>query len=160
MSLSMNPKSYSYNDKQIFFNQPSTIPIRDISCDFRRETFIRVYRLSNRETLPSLDQCFDQYQPSQFPEIHYPPQTTDTELLQARENLMETIQAFLKEYDHIPPEEKCMALLLAEERFLKIKQAIEEEHNQPEVMQELLLKVMNDVQILKEIQPKQAEHEE
>ncbi|GJV12537.1 hypothetical protein Tco_1354078 [Tanacetum coccineum] len=44
-------------------------------------------------------------------------------MLQARENLMETIQAFLKEYDHIPPEEKCMALLLAEERFLKIKQA-------------------------------------
>ncbi|GKC10757.1 hypothetical protein Tco_1007539 [Tanacetum coccineum] len=49
------------------------------------------------------------------------------ELLQARENLMETIQAFLKEYDHIPHDEKCMALLLAEERFLKIKQAVEEE---------------------------------
>ncbi|GJS22711.1 hypothetical protein Tco_0451343 [Tanacetum coccineum] len=56
----------------------------------------------------------------------------DTEMLQAIENLMETIQAFLKEYDHIPPEEKCMALLLAEERFLKIKQAMEEEQNQPE----------------------------
>ncbi|GJT85835.1 hypothetical protein Tco_1067552 [Tanacetum coccineum] len=81
----------------------------------------------------------------------------DTKLLQARESLMETIQAFLKEYDHIPPEEKCMALLLAEERFLKIKQAVEEKHNQPEVMQELLLKLMNDLQILKGIQPKQAE---
>ncbi|GJU55429.1 hypothetical protein Tco_1229143 [Tanacetum coccineum] len=81
-------------------------------------------------------------------------------MLQARENLMETIQAFLKEYDHIPPEEKCMALLLAEERFLKIKQAIEEEQNQPEVMQELLLKLMKDLQILKGIQPKQAEQEE
>ncbi|GJU37232.1 hypothetical protein Tco_1185586 [Tanacetum coccineum] len=103
---------------------------------------------------------FDQYQPTQFPEIHYPPQTTDTEILQARENLMETIQAFLKEYDHIPPEEKCMALLLAEERFLKIKQAMEEEQNQPEVMQELLLKLMKDLQILKGIQPKQAEQEE
>ncbi|GKC11909.1 hypothetical protein Tco_1008691 [Tanacetum coccineum] len=64
---------------------------------------------------------FDQYQPPQFSEIHHP-QATDTELLQARENLMEAIEAFLKEYDHIPPEEKCMALLLAEERFLKIKQ--------------------------------------
>ncbi|GJT96926.1 hypothetical protein Tco_1092444 [Tanacetum coccineum] len=95
---------------------------------------------------------FDQYQPPQFPEIHYPPQTTDMELLQARENLMETIQAFLKEYDHIPPDKKCMALLLAEERFLKIKQAMKEEQNQHEVMQELLL--------LKGIQPKQAEQEE
>ncbi|GKD48981.1 hypothetical protein Tco_1277957 [Tanacetum coccineum] len=87
----------------------------------------------------------------------------DTELLQARENLMETIQAFLKEYDHIPPEEMCMALLLAEERFLKIKQVVEEEQNQPEVMQELLLKLMKDLQILNGIQPKkekQAKQEE
>ncbi|GJS37081.1 hypothetical protein Tco_0535463 [Tanacetum coccineum] len=90
---------------------------------------------------------FDQYQLPQFLEIHYPPQATVTELLQARENLMETIQSFLKEYDHIPPEEKCMALLLA----------VEEEQNQPEVMQELLLKLMNDLQILKGIQPQQEE---
>ncbi|GJV54040.1 hypothetical protein Tco_1449781 [Tanacetum coccineum] len=57
-------------------------------------------------------------------------------MLQAKENLMETIQAFLKEYDHIPPKEKCMALLLTEERFLKIKQAVEEEQNQHEAEQE------------------------
>ncbi|GKB82267.1 hypothetical protein Tco_0949162 [Tanacetum coccineum] len=65
---------------------------------------------------------------------------------------METVQAFLKEYDHIPPEEKGIALLLAEERFLKIKQVMEEEQNQPEVMQELLRKLMNDLQVLKGIQ--------
>ncbi|GJW28142.1 hypothetical protein Tco_0045017 [Tanacetum coccineum] len=99
---------------------------------------------------------FDQYQPSQFSEIHHP-QATDTELLQARENLMESIQAFLKEYDHIPPNEKCMALLLADERFLKIKRVMEEEQNQPEVMQELLLKLMNDLQILKGIQQEKKE---
>ncbi|GJW93184.1 hypothetical protein Tco_0172856, partial [Tanacetum coccineum] len=94
---------------------------------------------------------FDQYQPPQFP-VNYPPQETSREILQAQEDLMEAIQAFLKEYDHIPPNEKCMALLLAEERFLKIKQAMEEEHNQPEVLQELLLKLINDLQILKGIQ--------
>ncbi|GJR62559.1 hypothetical protein Tco_1504721 [Tanacetum coccineum] len=81
-------------------------------------------------------------------------------MLQVREDLIETIQAFLKEYDHIPHEEKCMALLLAEERFLKIKQAMEEEQNQPEVMQELLLKLMNDLQNFKRIQSKQVEQEE
>ncbi|GKE24627.1 hypothetical protein Tco_1436139 [Tanacetum coccineum] len=70
---------------------------------------------------------------------------------------METIQAFLKEYDHIPPNKKCMALLLAEERFLKNKQTMEEEQNQPEVMQELLLKLMNDLQILKGIQQEEKE---
>ncbi|GJR37881.1 hypothetical protein Tco_1213565 [Tanacetum coccineum] len=94
---------------------------------------------------------FDQYQPPQFP-VNYPPQETSNEILQAHEDLMEAIEAFLKEYDHIPPNEKCMALLLAEERFLKIKQAMEEEQNQPEVMQELLLKLMDDLRSLKRSQ--------
>ncbi|GJV93921.1 hypothetical protein Tco_1541734 [Tanacetum coccineum] len=99
---------------------------------------------------------FDQYQPPQFP-VNYPPQETNKEILQAREDLMETIQAFLKEYDHIPPNKKCMALLLAEERFLKIKQVMREEQNQPEVMQELLLKLMDDLQILKGSQQEKKE---
>ncbi|GJY23151.1 hypothetical protein Tco_0396809 [Tanacetum coccineum] len=99
---------------------------------------------------------FAQFQPSQFP-VNYPPQETSKENFQAREDLMEAIQAFLKEYDHIPPNEKCMALLLAEERFLKIKQVMEEEHNQPEVMQELLLKLMDDLQILKGSQQEKKE---
>ncbi|GJT76504.1 hypothetical protein Tco_1043229 [Tanacetum coccineum] len=91
---------------------------------------------------------FDQYQSPQFP-INYPPQETSREILQARKDLMEAIQAFLKEYDHIPSNEKCMALLLAEERFLKIKQVMREEQNQPGVMQELLLKLLDDLQSLK-----------
>ncbi|GJW05156.1 hypothetical protein Tco_1564012 [Tanacetum coccineum] len=44
--------------------------------------------------------------------VHQSPQETDMEMLQAREDLMEAIQAFLKKYDHIPPKEKCMALAL------------------------------------------------
>ncbi|GJW45520.1 hypothetical protein Tco_0077166 [Tanacetum coccineum] len=57
--------------------------------------------------------------PQQFP-VNCPSQDTSKEILQAQEDLMEAIQAFLKEYDHIPPNEKCMALLLAEERFLRL----------------------------------------
>ncbi|GKE77305.1 hypothetical protein Tco_1543425, partial [Tanacetum coccineum] len=92
-----------------------------------------------------------------FTDNHQFPQETSDEILQARDDLMEAIQAFLKEYDHIPPNEKCMALLLAEERFLKIKQVMREEQNQPEVLQELLLKLMNDLQILKGIQQEKKE---
>ncbi|GJW34708.1 hypothetical protein Tco_0057628 [Tanacetum coccineum] len=99
---------------------------------------------------------FDQYQPPQFL-VNYPPQETSREILQAQEDLMKAIQAFLKEYDHIPPNEKCMALLLAEKRFLKIKQVMREEQNQPEVMQELLLKLMDDLQILKGSQQEKKE---
>ncbi|GKC68827.1 hypothetical protein Tco_1101425, partial [Tanacetum coccineum] len=69
----------------------------------------------------------DQFQPPQYSVVHQPPQETSEEMLQARETLMEAIQAFLKKYDHIPLREKSMALLLAEERFLKVKQAFEEE---------------------------------
>ncbi|GJX09161.1 hypothetical protein Tco_0199020 [Tanacetum coccineum] len=82
---------------------------------------------------------------------------TSKEILQAQNDLMEAIQAFLKEYDHIPPNEKCMALLLAEERLLKIKQTMEEEQNQREVMQDMLLKLMDDLQILKGSQQEKKE---
>ncbi|GKB10755.1 hypothetical protein Tco_0844678 [Tanacetum coccineum] len=97
--------------------------------------------------------------PPRFPlfPVNYHPQETSREILQAQEDLMEAIQAFLKEYDHIPPNEKCMALLLAEERFLKIKQTMREEQNQPEILQELLLKLMDDLQILKGSQQEKKE---
>nr|GEW80883.1 hypothetical protein [Tanacetum cinerariifolium] len=55
---------------------------------------------------------FDQFQPPPYPVVHQPPQETSTEILQARENLIEAIQVFLKKYDQIPFEEKCIALLL------------------------------------------------
>ncbi|GKE91064.1 hypothetical protein Tco_1572159 [Tanacetum coccineum] len=99
---------------------------------------------------------FDQFQPPQFP-VNYPPHESNKEILQAREDLMEAIQAFLKKYDNIPLNEKCMALLLAEERFLKIKQAMREEQNQPKILQELLLKLMDDLQILKGSQQEKKE---
>ncbi|GJW24725.1 hypothetical protein Tco_0038536 [Tanacetum coccineum] len=110
----------------------------------------------NQDFYKSNPTGFDQFQPPQFP-VNYPPQKTSKEILQARDYLMETIQAFLKEYNHIPPNKKCMALLLAKERFINIKQAMEEEQNQPEVMQELLLKLMNDLQILKGSQQEKKE---
>ncbi|GKA35461.1 hypothetical protein Tco_0721952 [Tanacetum coccineum] len=82
------------------------------------------------------------------------------ELLQARENLIETIQAFLKEYDRIPPDEKCMALLLAEERFLKIKQAVEEEQNQPEIVRSHLLNLSEDIEYVSLEEVNDVEQEE
>ncbi|GKB14318.1 hypothetical protein Tco_0848241 [Tanacetum coccineum] len=149
------PLHYSPSQPQQFPCENCGGPHENFQCQTLNQNFYEPNHCYNSNFFG-----FDLLQPPQFFVIHHPPQATDTEMLQARENLMETIQAFLNEYDHIPPEEKCMALLLAEERFLKIKQAVEEEQNQPEVMQELLLKLMNDLQILNGIQPKQAEQEE
>ncbi|GKE14837.1 hypothetical protein Tco_1422414 [Tanacetum coccineum] len=99
----------------------------------------------------------DQFQPPQYSVIHQPPQETNMEMLQARENLMEAIQAFLNKYDQIPSEERCIALFRAENKFLKVKKAFEEEQNQPEIIQELLLQLIYDLQLLDEILPNQAE---
>nr|GEU49266.1 hypothetical protein [Tanacetum cinerariifolium] len=64
---------------------------------------------------------FDQFQPPQYHVVYQPPQEASTEILQARENLMEVIQVFWKKYDQIPSEEKCITLVRAEEKFLKVK---------------------------------------
>nr|GEX69641.1 hypothetical protein [Tanacetum cinerariifolium] len=40
---------------------------------------------------------FDQFQPSQYPVVHQPPQETSTEILQAREDLIEAIEVFFEE---------------------------------------------------------------
>ncbi|GJZ24561.1 hypothetical protein Tco_0562020 [Tanacetum coccineum] len=135
-----------------FSNQPQQFPCEN--CGGPHATF--QCQPMNQDFYKSNPSGFDQFQPPQFP-VNYPPQETSKEIFQAQEDLMEAIQAFLKEYDHIPPNEKCMVLLLAEERFLKIKQVMREEQNQPEVMQELLLKLMNDLQILKGIQQEKKE---
>ncbi|GJZ93401.1 hypothetical protein Tco_0665466 [Tanacetum coccineum] len=136
-----------------FLSQQQQFPYEN--CRDLHENF--QYQPINQDFYNSNSSGFDHFQPPQFPDIHQNPQETSKEILQAREDLMEAIQAFLKEYDHIPPNEKCMALLLAKERFLKIKQTMEEDQNQPEVMQELLLKLMNDLQILKGSQPEKKE---
>ncbi|GKA61721.1 hypothetical protein Tco_0761240, partial [Tanacetum coccineum] len=44
---------------------------------------------------------FDQLQPPQYPGIHNPPQETSVEILQAKEDLMKSIQTFLKKFNRI-----------------------------------------------------------
>nr|GEU60511.1 hypothetical protein [Tanacetum cinerariifolium] len=90
--------------------------------------------------------------------IHHPPQETSVEMLQARENLMKSIQTFLKKFDYISLGERLIALLLAHERFSEIKQAFREEQHQPENIQELLRKLLNDLQVLNGILLERGEH--
>ncbi|GKD33544.1 hypothetical protein Tco_1249053 [Tanacetum coccineum] len=91
---------------------------------------------------------FDQFQPSQYPVIHHPPQEMRVEMFQARENLMESIQTFLKKFNRISFRETPKVLLLAWEKFFEIKHACKEKQHQSENIQELLRKLLNDVQII------------
>ncbi|GJW05701.1 hypothetical protein Tco_1568124 [Tanacetum coccineum] len=87
---------------------------------------------------------FDQFQPPQFPVIHQPPQETSAEILQARENLLNSIQTFLKKFNRISFRETPKVLTRAWEKFFEIQ------HAQPEDIQELLHKLLKDLQIISE----------
>ncbi|GJX49090.1 hypothetical protein Tco_0275935, partial [Tanacetum coccineum] len=93
---------------------------------------------------------FDQYQPPQFPVIHHPPQATDTEMLQARENLIKSIQTFLNKFNRYPFREIPKVLLVAWERFSEIKHAFTDKQYQPEDIQELMRKLLQDLQNISE----------
>nr|GFA89263.1 hypothetical protein [Tanacetum cinerariifolium] len=91
---------------------------------------------------------FDQFQPSQYPVIHHPPQETSVEMLQARENLTKSIQNFLKKFNRISFRETPKVLSLAWDKFFEIQNACREEKHQREDIQELLHKLLNDLQII------------
>ncbi|GJS14108.1 hypothetical protein Tco_0408580 [Tanacetum coccineum] len=87
---------------------------------------------------------FDQIQPPQFPIIHQPPQETSEKILQAKEDLMISIETFLKKFNRISFRETPKVLMQAWNKFFEVK------HAQPEEVQELLSKLVNDVQIISE----------
>ncbi|GJW44347.1 hypothetical protein Tco_0073146 [Tanacetum coccineum] len=77
--------------------------------------------------------------------MHQPPQETS---VQARENLMKSIQTFLKKFNRISFGEMPKVLLLAWEKFFEIKHAFKEKQHQPEDIQELLHKLLKDLQMI------------
>ncbi|GJX42619.1 hypothetical protein Tco_0257609 [Tanacetum coccineum] len=79
-----------------------------------------------------------------------PPQETSVEILQARENLMKSIQTFLKKFNRISFRETPKVLLLAWEKFFEIQHVFKEKQHQPEDIQELLHKLLKDLQIISE----------
>ncbi|GJR92632.1 hypothetical protein Tco_0264806 [Tanacetum coccineum] len=93
---------------------------------------------------------FDQFQPPQYPVIHHPPQEMSEEVLQARENLMKSIQTFLNKFNRYPFGEIPKVLLVAWERFSEIKHAFTDKQYQPEDIQELMRKLLQDLQNISE----------
>ncbi|GKA44326.1 hypothetical protein Tco_0737050, partial [Tanacetum coccineum] len=87
---------------------------------------------------------FDQIQPPQFLVIHRPPQQMSMEALQAREDLVKSIENFLKKLNRISFRETPKVLMQAWDKFLEIK------HAQSEDVQELLNKLVEDVRSINE----------
>nr|GEU30926.1 hypothetical protein [Tanacetum cinerariifolium] len=93
---------------------------------------------------------FDQIQPSQYLVIHHPSQEMSEKVLQAKENLMKSIQTFLEKFNRISFGEMPKVLLIAWERFSEIKHAFINKQYQPEEIQELMCKLLEDVQNIDE----------
>ncbi|GJY77814.1 hypothetical protein Tco_0483615 [Tanacetum coccineum] len=85
---------------------------------------------------------FDQFQPSLFPVIHQTPQEMRMEALQAREDLMKSLQNFLKKFNRISLRETTGSFKKSKlgTNFFEVK------HAQPEDVQELLNKLLQDWQ--------------
>nr|GEX92532.1 hypothetical protein [Tanacetum cinerariifolium] len=76
--------------------------------------------------------------------IHHPPQEISEEILQAKENLIKSIQTFLKKFNRISLREMPKVLSRAWEKFFKIH------HAQPKDTHELFRKLLEDLQIISE----------
>nr|GEX38462.1 hypothetical protein [Tanacetum cinerariifolium] len=92
----------------------------------------------------------DQSQPPQFPVIHQPPQETSIEILHDQENVINSMQIFLRKFNRCSFFETPKVLLLAWDRVFKIKDAFGNTQYKPKDIQELFRKLFNDVQNIHE----------
>nr|GEZ24910.1 hypothetical protein [Tanacetum cinerariifolium] len=93
---------------------------------------------------------FDQTQPPQFPVIHPPPQETSIEILHDKENVINSMQTFLRKFNRYSFFETPKVLLLAWDRIFEIKDSFRNKQYKPEDTQELFRKLLNDVQNIHE----------
>nr|GFA34147.1 hypothetical protein [Tanacetum cinerariifolium] len=98
----------------------------------------------------SISSDFDQFQPSQFPVIHQPPQETSVEILHDHENMINSVQTFLRKFNHFSFFKTPKVLFLAWDRVSEMKDAFGNKQYKPEDIQELFCKLFIDVQNIHE----------
>nr|GEZ21180.1 hypothetical protein [Tanacetum cinerariifolium] len=93
---------------------------------------------------------FDQTQPSQFPVVHSPPQETSIEISHDQENVINSVQTFLRKFNRYSFFETQKVLLLAWDRVSEIKDAFENKQCKSKDVQELFRKLLDDLQNIHE----------
>nr|GEZ35557.1 hypothetical protein [Tanacetum cinerariifolium] len=88
--------------------------------------------------------------PPQFPFIHQPPQETSVEILHDHENVINSVQTFLRKFNRFSFFKTPKVLLLAWDRVYEIKAAFGKKQYKSKDMQELFRKLFNDVQNIHE----------
>nr|GFA61222.1 hypothetical protein [Tanacetum cinerariifolium] len=87
---------------------------------------------------------------AEFPIIHQPPQETSVKILHDHENVINSVQTFLRKFNRFSFLKTPKVLLLAWDRIFEIKDAIGNKQYKPEDVQELIRKLFNDVQNIHE----------
>nr|GEZ77340.1 hypothetical protein [Tanacetum cinerariifolium] len=95
-------------------------------------------------------QCFDQTQPLQFPVVHPPPQETSIKISHDQENVINSVQTFLRKFNLYSFFKTPKVLLLAWDRIFEIKDAFDNKQYKPEDIQELFRKLLDDLQNIHE----------
>nr|GFA90345.1 hypothetical protein [Tanacetum cinerariifolium] len=93
---------------------------------------------------------FDQTKTPQFFVIHPPPQETSIEISHDQENVIKSVQTFLRKFNRYSFFKTPKVLLLDWDRVFKIKEAFGNKQYKPEDIQELFRKLLNDVQNIHE----------
>nr|GEV17439.1 hypothetical protein [Tanacetum cinerariifolium] len=88
---------------------------------------------------------FDQTQPPQFPVVHPPPQETSIEISHYQENVINSVQTFLRKFNRYSFFKTPKVLLLAWDRVSEIKDAFENKQYKPEDIQDLFRKLLDDL---------------
>nr|GEV74796.1 hypothetical protein [Tanacetum cinerariifolium] len=89
---------------------------------------------------------FDQSQTPHFPVIHPPPQETSIGSLHDQENVINSVQTFLRKFNRYSFFETLKVLLLTWDRVFEIKDALGTKQYKPKDIQELFRQLLNDVQ--------------
>nr|GEZ59421.1 hypothetical protein [Tanacetum cinerariifolium] len=142
----------SYDSNYSGFDQFGDFhPQQDLCCDnYEGLHETSQCQLMNQNCYNSNSSCFDQTQPPQSPVIHPPPQETSNEILHDQENVINSVQTFLRKFNRYSFFETAKVLLLAWDRVFKIKDAFGNEQYKSKDLQELFHKLLNDVQNIHE----------
>nr|GFA41942.1 hypothetical protein [Tanacetum cinerariifolium] len=126
---------------------PQQYPCCD-NCGGLHETF--QCQPMNQNSYNSNFSSFDQTQTPQFPVIHLPPQETSVELLHNHENMINSVQTFLRKFNRYSFFKTPKVLLLAWDSVFEIKDALGNKQYKPGDTQELFRELSNDVQNIHE----------
>nr|GEW50968.1 hypothetical protein [Tanacetum cinerariifolium] len=88
---------------------------------------------------------FDQTPPPQFPVVHPPPQETSIEISHDQENIINSVQTFLRKFNRYSFFKTPKVLLLAFDRVSEIKDAFKNNQYKPKDIQELFRKLLDDL---------------